>query len=80
MRKLLLIGLVPLAAVTMAAPALSQVYVQPVPGVEVDVGGPRHRYHDEDWRYRHARDECRVVRERIETPSGRVIIRTRREC
>jgi hypothetical protein len=78
MRKLLLIGLVPLAA-TMAVPAFAQVYVKPVPGVEVDVGGHRDRYRD-DWRYRRAHDECRVVRERIETPSGKVIIKTRREC
>jgi hypothetical protein len=31
-----------------------------------------------DWR-RH-RAECRVIRERIETPSGRVIVKTRRSC
>jgi hypothetical protein len=44
-------------------------------------------YYDDDWRWRHRRwgdgyayDACRVVRERVETPSGRVIIRTRREC
>ena len=78
MRKLLF-GLVPLAAVMVAAPAQSQVYVKPAPGVEVDIGGPRHRHYD-DWRYRRAHDECRVVRERIETPSGKVIIKTRRTC
>jgi len=83
MRKLLL-GLVPLAAVAVmvAAPAQSQVYVRPAPGVEVDIGG-RHHY-DDDWRYRHRYDRaygsCRVIRERIETPSGRVIFKTRREC
>ena len=79
MRKTIL-GLMSVAVVTMAAPAWSQdVYVGPR-GVGVDVG-PRY---DNDWRYRHrygaSRDECRVVRERIETPSGRVIIKTRREC
>jgi len=79
MRKLLF-GLVPLAAVMVAVPAQSQVYVNPAPGVEVDVGGPRHRHYGEDWRYRRAHGECRVVRERIETPSGKVIIKTRREC
>jgi len=83
MRKLLL-GLVPLAAVAVmvAVPAQSQVYVRPAPGVEVDIGG-RHHY-DDDWRYRHRYDRaygsCRVIRERIETPSGRVIFKTRREC
>jgi hypothetical protein len=88
MRKLLL-GLMSLGAVTIAAPAHSQVYVGAGPvGVEVGAG-PRH-YRDDDWRWRHRRDfgaraygsygACRVVRERIETPSGRVIIKTRRSC
>jgi hypothetical protein len=80
MRKLLF-GLVPLAAVMVAVPAQSQVYVSPGAGVEVDVG---RRHNDDDWRYRHrydrSYDQCRVVRERIETPSGRVIYKTRREC
>ena len=75
MRKVIF-GLMSVAALVVAAPAWSQ-------DVSVGIGvGPRH---DSDWRYRHhrfgvARDECRVVRERIETPSGRVIIKTRREC
>jgi hypothetical protein len=34
--------------------------------------------HRDGWRSHHA--ECRVVRERIETPSGRVIVKTRRTC
>ena len=34
-----------------------------------------HRYHD----YAYA-DECRVIRERIVTPSGNVIFRSRRVC
>ncbi len=82
MRKMIL-GLMSVAVVTVAAPAWSQeVYVGPGRGgVEVGVGPG---YHGDDWRYRHrwgvARDECRVTRERIETPSGRVIIKTRREC
>jgi hypothetical protein len=84
MRKMIF-GLMSVAAVVVAAPAWSQdVYVGTGPrggvGVGVDVGP---RYGD-DWRYRHrygaARDECRVTRERIETPSGRVIYQTRREC
>ncbi len=90
MRKLFL-GILPLAAVTVAAPAQSQVYVDPGPrGVEVGVGSNRHYRDDDDWRFRHRRDfgvraydsygECRVIRERIETPSGRVIIKTRRSC
>lgn len=79
MRKVIF-GLVSVAAMTIAVPAWSQdVYVGPG-RVGVDVG-PRY---DSGWRYRHrygpARNECRVTRERIETPSGRVIIKTRREC
>jgi hypothetical protein len=62
-------------------------------GVGVQVGpvgvgvGPRF---SDDYRYRHrhyrdgyyayGRGDCRVVRERIETPSGRVIVKTRRVC
>jgi len=80
MRRMIF-GLMSVAAVVVvAAPAWSQdVYVGPR-GVGVDVG-PRY---EGDWRYRHrygaARDECRVTRERIETPSGRVIYKTKREC
>jgi hypothetical protein len=80
MRRMIL-GVMSVAIVTVAAPAWSQDVYVGNRGVGVDVGvGPRH---DEDWRYRHrfgARNECRVIRERIETPSGRVIIKTRREC
>jgi hypothetical protein len=50
--------------------------------------------YDEDWRWRHREGRyygsdregryygstCRTVRERIETPSGRVIFRTHRTC
>ena len=79
MRKMIF-GLMSVAAVVVAAPAWSQDVYVGTRGVGVDVG-PRH---EGDWRYRHrygaARDECRVIRERIETPSGRVIIKTRREC
>jgi hypothetical protein len=78
---MMILGAMSVAAVVAAAPAWSQdVYVGGGrSGVEVGVG-PRH---DSDWGYRHhygPRAECRVTRERIETPSGRVIYRTRREC
>ena len=39
-------------------------------------GRYHHRYHD----YAYAADDCRVIRERIVTPSGNVIIRSRRIC
>ena len=52
-------------------------------GVGVDAGP----YRDDGYRHRHWRgdsygyaSECRVIRERTETPSGRVIVRSRRIC
>ena len=39
-------------------------------------GGYRHRYWD-DYAYG---GECRLIRERIMTPSGRMIIQSRRVC
>src|SRR5260370_31756459 len=61
-----------------AAPASAQVYFgTDRGGVEFGVG-PRHDWRDRDD-YAYAR-ECRLVRERIETPSGRVIYRTHRDC
>lgn len=90
MRKLL-IGLTAAAALGVAAPASAQVYFGAGPGgVEVGVGGPR--YYDDDDRYRYGYrhrpayrayaygDDCRVIRSRVETPSGRVIVRTRQVC
>jgi hypothetical protein len=89
MRKALF-GLLSLGALTFAAPASSQVYFGSGPGgFEVGVGGPHYgRYYDDDWRWRHRHfrgayaygGDCRVVRERIETPSGRIVFRSRREC
>jgi hypothetical protein len=86
MRKLLSATLA-LGTVVAAAPAFAQVYVgADRGGVGIGVGpvefgvGPRY---DPYWRDgdRYAYDsECRVTRERIETPSGRVIFRTHREC
>jgi hypothetical protein len=87
MRKLL-IGLTAAAALGVAAPASAQVYFGAGPGgVEVGVGGPRyydhgyygHRYRPGYRAYAYG-DDCRVIRSRVETPSGRVIIKTRRVC
>ncbi len=82
MRKLLLaasaIGALGMTALSVPAKA-DYVGVGPL-GVHVG------RDHDHDWRYRHgwrgdyARGDCRVVRDRVETPSGRVIFKTRRIC
>jgi opacity protein-like surface antigen len=35
------------------------------------------RYHQRDYGYA---SDCRVIRQRTETPSGRVIVRSRRVC
>lgn len=68
-----------LVTVAAAAPASAQgVYVGAGPvGVGVDTDHRwRQRHH---WRGDYASD-CRVTRERIVTPSGRVIYKTRRIC
>ncbi|MGA7488967.1 MAG: hypothetical protein WBW74_18755 [Xanthobacteraceae bacterium] len=78
------------AAVALAAavPASAQVYLGADPGgAGVQVGpfgfgvGPRYGYRDHgpDY-YAYGSADCRVVRERIETPSGRMIVKTRRVC
>ena len=40
--------------------------------------GPRYGWHD--GRYAYGYGDCRIVRERIVTPSGRVITERRRVC
>jgi hypothetical protein len=46
--------------------------------------GPRYGWRDHwrghDWRGDYAYAPCRTVRERVRTPSGRLIIRTHRDC
>lgn len=86
--KKLLLGLTAAAALGVAVPASAQVYFGAGPGgVEVGVGGPR--YYDRDYygyRYRPGYrayaydDDCRTIRSRTVTPSGRVIVTTRRVC
>jgi hypothetical protein len=76
------------AALVATVPASAQVYLGADPGgAGVQVGpfgfgvGPRYGWRDQ-WRddyYAYDRD-CRVVRERIITPSGREIFRTHRVC
>ncbi len=86
MRKLVLIAAA-VATMGFAVPASAQVYGGVDPGgVGVRVGpfaagvGPDYGW---GWRHRHysyGYGECRLERERIVTPSGRVIYRTRRDC
>ncbi len=79
--RLLILSAAIAATVMGALPASAEVVIRAGEGgVAVrerdgDRDGWRHR---EEWR-RH-RAECRVVRERIETPSGRIIFKTRRSC
>jgi hypothetical protein len=54
-----------LAVLVMAVPASAQVYLGPDPGWDNYYGDGA---------------DCRVVRERTVTPSGRVIIRTYHDC
>ena len=77
--KKLLIVLAAAAALGAAAPASAQ-------GVGVQVGPFGFGVGPDYWGYRHYYDpyayggDCRTIRERIVTPSGRVILRTREVC
>ena len=90
--KTLLFAGVAAATIGLAVPASAQFYAGAEPGgVGVRVGpfgvgvgpaydwGYRHRWGDSYAAYNYAGD-CRVVRERVMTPSGRIIIRTQRIC
>ena len=81
MRNFLLAGAAAATLAVAAVPASAQVYFGgDRGGVEFGFRGD----HDRDWDrgrhdYGYARD-CRLTRERIVTPSGRVIYRTHRDC
>src|SRR5262245_49427557 len=76
------------AALVMAVPASAQVYLGADPGgAGVQVGpfgfgvGPRYGYRDYGPEYyAYGSADCRVVKERIHTPSGQIVIRSRRVC
>jgi hypothetical protein len=83
MKRLLLIAAV--ATVGLTAPAAAQLYGYADPGgVGVRVGpfgvgvgtDPAYRHRHYSYGY----GECRVIRERIVTPRGRVIYQSRRIC
>jgi hypothetical protein len=90
--KALIFAAATAAALATAAPASAQVYLGAGPGgAGVEVGpfaagvGPRYGWRDHyrgdrGWRGDYAYAPCRVVRERVRTPSGRLIIRTHRDC
>ena len=83
MKKLamLVIAAVPLVFAA-TAPASAQVSVG-VGDVGVRIGSDHDRWdrgHHYGWRHREHVADCRVIKQRTVTPSGRVIIETRREC
>jgi hypothetical protein len=76
--KMLVIGAALAATLASALPAAAQVVVRER-GDAVVVHRDRYdRGYHYGWRRHHA--ECRVVRVKTRTPSGNVIIRTRRTC
>jgi len=84
--KRLLFAAVAAVALTAAAPASAQVYFGVDPwGAGVRVGplgfgvGPRHGPYWRDGYYAYGAD-CRAIRQKIVTRSGRVIFKTDRVC
>ncbi len=75
--RLAILGAVIGATLLGALPASAEVVIRAGQG-GVAVHERDSYRHRNDWRRHHA--ECRVVRERIVTRSGRVIIRTHRTC
>jgi hypothetical protein len=67
------------AAVMTAMPAMAQIHVYGNEG-GVRLGFGRHYDWRDHWRGREAYADCRIIRERTVTPSGRVIMTTRRTC
>ena len=88
--KILLAATALTAALVVVTPASAQFYAGAGPGgVGVEVGpvgvgvGPRYGWRDRRYTEGYGAyggAGCRMVRERIETPSGRVIFKTRRIC
>lgn len=79
MKKFLLIAAASMT-LAMSVPASAQVYFGAGPGgVGVGVGPGYGWHHRHYWRDDYASD-CRLIRERIVTPSGHVIHRTRQIC
>jgi hypothetical protein len=88
--KKLLIAASAVAMIAATAPASAEFWAGADPGgVGVQVGplgvgvGPRFGWRDRyytDGYHAYGRGECRIVRERVETPSGRMIVRTHRIC
>ncbi len=87
--KNLLLAAVAVATISIAAPASAQIYGGIDPGgVGVRIGpfgvgiGPDYGWRAPAYAYEpaYAYGGCRLIRERIVRPSGRVIYRSRRVC
>jgi hypothetical protein len=83
--KKLLFAAAAATALFAAVPASAQVYLGADPGgVGVQVGplgvGVGDWRYGRGWRDAYAYGDCRMVRERIVTPSGRVAFRSQRIC
>ena len=83
--RTLLIAAAATAVIAAATPASAQFYAGAGPGgAGVEIGpfavgvGPRYGWHDRAYYNDYA--DCRVIRQRVETPSGRWIMRTQRIC
>lgn len=81
--RTLLIAAATTAAIAAATPASAQFYAGAGPGgVGVEVGpfavgvGPRYEWHDPAYAY----GDCRIIRHRIQTPSGAWVMRSERVC
>ena len=80
MRNILLAAAAATTLAVVAVPASAQVYFgDHRGGVEFGFGTHDRGFHRGWHDYGYARD-CRVTRERVVTPSGRVIYRTSRDC
>jgi hypothetical protein len=88
----LVFGLVAAAALVVAAPASAQVFIgADSGGAGVQLGpvgvGVGPRFSDDGYYRRRGYNanayyggDCRLIRSRVVTPSGRVVVRTRRAC
>lgn len=89
MRKLPFV-LAATALLALAIPASAQVYLGADPGgvgvqvgplgADVGLGYRGYRHHKYGPGVYAYDDDCRVIRERIVTPSGRIVFRTRQIC
>ncbi len=76
--KRLILGSAAAAALLIAAPAGAQVYLGADPGGAGVRVGPFSAGVGTPYSYREP--DCRIVRERIVTPDGRVVFRSQRVC